>query len=145
MESASRELAVLAERQRALTDTKTSVITDRDRAIDEQSLSQERLTETEEEVARLETDFEEARAHLKSAQDALQARQSERIEDVFAFSAVPPHDNASILRNDPKIWWWWRPGAIEVRHSVARAENCHRVVKLRVNMHDGPTRVAVKI
>lgn len=77
-EVTSRELAVLAERQRALSDTKAALVTDRDRIVNENILSQERLTEVEIETSQLETDLEEARESLMSEKDALQTRQIER-------------------------------------------------------------------
>jgi len=77
-EVTSRELAVLAERQRALSDTKAALVTDLDRAVNEKRLSQERLAEVEGEVGQLENELEGVRESLNSAHDALQARQGER-------------------------------------------------------------------
>jgi len=77
-EAVSRELAVLDERQRSLTTTRQSLGADRDRAIDEQTLSKERLAEAENEVTRVKTEFEEANERLKSAQAALETRQTDR-------------------------------------------------------------------
>ena len=77
-ESVSRELAVLGERQRSLTTSRQSLEHDRDRAVDEQTLSRERLTEAESEVARVQAEFEEANERLKSTQEALESRQADR-------------------------------------------------------------------
>jgi chromosome segregation protein len=77
-EAVSRELAVLDERQRSLTTSRQSLSADRDRAVDEQTLSKERLTEAENEVARVEAEFEEANERLKSTQAALESRQADR-------------------------------------------------------------------
>jgi chromosome segregation protein len=77
-EAVSRELAVLDERQRSLITTRQSLGADRDRAIDEQTLSKDRLAEAENEVTRVETECEEANERLKSAQAALEARQTDR-------------------------------------------------------------------
>ena len=82
-EAVSRELAVLDERQRSLTVSRQSLNADRDRSVDEQTLARERLSEVENEVVRVEAEFEEANERLKSTQDALGSRQADRsgIED----------------------------------------------------------------
>ena len=77
-ETVSRELAVLDERQRSLTNSHQSLELDRDRAVDEHSLSKERLTEAESEVARVQAEFEEANERLTSMQEALESRQADR-------------------------------------------------------------------
>jgi chromosome segregation protein len=77
-EAVSRQLAVLDERQRSLTALRQSLTADRDRAVDEQTLSKERLTEAENEVVRVGAETEEANERLKSAQDVLELRQSDR-------------------------------------------------------------------
>ncbi len=77
-ESVSRELAVLDERQRSLTASRQTLISDRDRALDEGTLARERLSEVEGEVVRMQAESEEADERLKSAQEALQSRQVER-------------------------------------------------------------------
>ena len=77
-ETVSRELAVLDERQRSLTASRQSLSADRDRAVDEQTLSKERLAEAESEVARVQAEFEEANERLKSTQEALESRQADR-------------------------------------------------------------------
>jgi len=77
-ETVSRELAVLDERQRSLTGSRQSLTTDRDRAVDEQTLARERLNEAESEVKRVEVEFDEANERLKAAQETLESRQAER-------------------------------------------------------------------
>jgi len=77
-EAVSRELAVLDERQRSLTASRGSLTGDRDRTLDEQSLARERLKDAESELARVETEFEEANERLGSAQETLNARQQDR-------------------------------------------------------------------
>jgi chromosome segregation protein len=79
-EAVSRELAVLDERQRSLTSSRQLLTVDRDRAADEQTLSRERLAEAENEVARVQAEFEEASERLSSAQEMLESRQSDRSE-----------------------------------------------------------------
>jgi chromosome segregation protein len=77
-ETVSRELAVLDERQRSLTASRPTLAADRDRAVDEGTLSRERLGEAENEVTRVEAEYEEANQRLNSAQGALGSRQTER-------------------------------------------------------------------
>ena len=77
-EETSRGLAVLEERQRSLLSTQSSVLADQNRTSDEEKIAGERLEEAEQEVARLQTEFEEAQKQLEIAGQALQARQSER-------------------------------------------------------------------
>ncbi|MGB8984382.1 MAG: AAA family ATPase, partial [Anaerolineales bacterium] len=77
-EEVSRSLAVLEERQRALLSTQSSVLADKNRTSDEEHIAQERLREAEQEVARLQTEREEAQRQYSEVQQALQTRQSER-------------------------------------------------------------------
>jgi len=77
-EAVSRELAVLDERQRSLTISRQSLSADRDRAVDEQTLSKDRLSAAESEVARVVAEFEDANERLKTAQAALESRQADR-------------------------------------------------------------------
>lgn len=77
-ESASRELAVLEERRRALVASRQSLLADQERAADELHLAQERFAETEQESARLQIEYEEAKQQSSSAQQSLQTRQGER-------------------------------------------------------------------
>ena len=77
-ESVSRDLAVLEERQRALTASHEALVSEWERAANEEKLARERLTEVEQEALRLQTELEEAKTQLANAQQALQTRQSER-------------------------------------------------------------------
>ncbi|MBC7875755.1 MAG: chromosome segregation protein SMC [Anaerolineales bacterium] len=77
-ESISRELAVLEERRRALTNTKTSVLADQEHAMDELHLANERYGEAEQDTARIQSEYEEAKSQFLNAQNSLQTRQSER-------------------------------------------------------------------
>src|SRR3990172_8158669 len=76
-EAISRELAVLEERRRALTNTQASVLSDQERVMDELHLATERYGEAEQDVARIQSEFEEAKSQLASAQNSLQSSQSE--------------------------------------------------------------------
>jgi len=77
-EAISRELAVLEERRRALTNTQAAVLSDQEHAMDELHLANERYGEAEQDVARIQSEYEEAKSQLANAQNSLQARQSER-------------------------------------------------------------------
>ena len=78
-EEASRQLAVLEERQRSLLSTQSSVLADKDRTSDEEQMSRERLTEAEQEVARLQAEYEEAQRQYADARQFLDSRQAERV------------------------------------------------------------------
>lgn len=77
-EEASRELAVLEERRRALLASQTSALADRERASDEERVARERLEEAEQEVARVQAEYEEAQRQHEEVQRSLQDRQVER-------------------------------------------------------------------
>ncbi|MBE0681782.1 MAG: chromosome segregation protein SMC [Anaerolineales bacterium] len=77
-ESISRELAVLEERRRALTATQASILSDQEHAMDELHLANERFAETEQELARIQADYEEAKSQFTNAQNALQTKVGER-------------------------------------------------------------------
>ncbi|HEX9385105.1 MAG TPA: chromosome segregation protein SMC [Anaerolineales bacterium] len=77
-EEASRGLAVLEERQRSLLSAQSSVLADKNRTSDEEQIARERLMEAEQEVARLQAEYEEAQKQFAIAQEALQTRQVER-------------------------------------------------------------------
>lgn len=79
-EAISRELAVLEERRRALTNTQASVLSDQEQAKDELHLANERYGEAERDVVRIQSECEEAKSQLANVQNSLQARQSERVE-----------------------------------------------------------------
>jgi chromosome segregation protein len=77
-EAISRELAVLEERRRSLTNTQASVLSDQEQAKDELHLANERYGEAEQDVARIQNEYEEAKSQLVNVQNTLQTRQSER-------------------------------------------------------------------
>jgi chromosome segregation protein len=79
-EEVSRELAVLEERRRSLLTTQSSVLADKDRMSDEERVAHERMVEGEQEVQRLQTEFDEAQKQLNDARESLQRRQAERAE-----------------------------------------------------------------
>jgi len=77
-EEVSRELAVLEERRRALLATQSSVLSDKERASDEEKLARERLEQMDREVARLQGEYDEAQKQYEAAQQAMQMRQADR-------------------------------------------------------------------
>ncbi len=77
-ESLSRELAVLDERRRALLESQQTLLSDRERAAGEETLARERLADVEQDFTRLQTESDEAKNQLASAQAALTERQGER-------------------------------------------------------------------
>lgn len=79
-EEVSRELAVMEERRRSLLTAQSSVLADKDRASDEERVAYERLTEVEQETARLQAEFDEAQKQHNEAREALQRRQAERTD-----------------------------------------------------------------
>ncbi|PWB75716.1 MAG: chromosome segregation protein SMC [Anaerolineales bacterium] len=79
-EEVSRELAVLEERQRALTASHTSLLADRERAVDEEKLARERLAEVDQESARLQLERAEAQKQYEEAQQVWQTKQAERAQ-----------------------------------------------------------------
>jgi chromosome segregation protein len=79
-EAVSRELAVLEERRRSLLAIQSSVVADKERAADEEKIARERLTEVEQEAARLQAESDEAQKQYADAGQALQIKQSSRSE-----------------------------------------------------------------
>ncbi|HEX5836847.1 MAG TPA: chromosome segregation protein SMC, partial [Anaerolineales bacterium] len=77
-EEVSRELAVMEERRRSLLTAQSSVLADTDRTTDEERVAHERLLEAEQEVQRLESEFDEAQRQFTDSQAALHKRQAER-------------------------------------------------------------------
>ncbi len=77
-ESISRELAVLEERRRALTNTQAAVLSDQELVTDELHLANDRYGEAMREAERIQADYEEAKIQLSNVQNSLQARQSDR-------------------------------------------------------------------
>ncbi len=77
-ESLSRDLAVLEERRRSLTAQQASILSDQENAMNELHLARERYQAAEADVARVQSEFDEAKAQNENAQNALSTRQSER-------------------------------------------------------------------
>ncbi len=77
-EAISRELAVLEERRRALTNTQASILSDQEHASDELHLANTRYGEAVQDLERIQSEYEEAKLQLSNAQNSLQSRQSER-------------------------------------------------------------------
>jgi chromosome segregation protein len=77
-EEVSRELAVLEERRRSLIATQSAVLSDKERASDEENLVRERFEEADREVTRLQSEHDEAQKQFEAAQQAVQTRQAER-------------------------------------------------------------------
>ena len=76
-ETVSRDLAVLEERRRSLGDARQSIMREQERAQDEGQLGQERVQEVEQEITRLEADYQDAHNQHSQAVEALMFRQAE--------------------------------------------------------------------
>ncbi|MCX7754202.1 MAG: chromosome segregation protein SMC [Anaerolineales bacterium] len=77
-EAISRELAVLEERRRALTESRAQSTAEQERLNDEQRAAAERLEEARTDLERIQAEAAEARAQESAAKAALSARQMER-------------------------------------------------------------------
>jgi chromosome segregation protein len=77
-ESASRNLAMLEERQRALLDNRQAALSDQSRISEEFRIAQERLTETKAETTRLQAEYDDAQVQMQMAQSVLSERQAEK-------------------------------------------------------------------
>jgi chromosome segregation protein len=77
-EAISKDLAVLEERRRALTNTQASILSDQEHATTELHLANDRYNESEQDIARVQSEYEDAKNQLTNAQSALQSRQSDR-------------------------------------------------------------------
>jgi len=77
-EEVSRELAVLEERRRALLARHTSAQTDQERVSDEERIARERLVEVEQEIVRLNAEYDDARKQYDEVQAVLQNEQAKR-------------------------------------------------------------------
>lgn len=89
-ETISRELAVLDERRRALTSTQAGILSDQEHTMDELHLAKERYGEAGQELARIQTEYEEAKARSANAQNSLLTRQRERASH---------EDELAVIRN----------------------------------------------
>ncbi len=77
-EEVSRELAVLEERRRSLLAAQTSVLSERERASDEERTVRTRIEIAEQEFARIQAEYDEAQRQLNDAQLKVQSGQSDR-------------------------------------------------------------------
>ena len=77
-EEVSRELAVLEERRRSLLASQTSTLAEKERASDEEKLVRARIEETEQDLSRLQAEYDEAQKQLSESRQKLQARQLDR-------------------------------------------------------------------
>ncbi|HUG34856.1 MAG TPA: AAA family ATPase, partial [Anaerolineales bacterium] len=77
-EEVSRDLAVLEERRRSLLAAQTSVLSDKERAADEERNIQARIEEARQEFTRLQAEYDEAQRQLSDVQIKLQSGQSDR-------------------------------------------------------------------
>jgi chromosome segregation protein len=77
-ETISRDMAVLEERRRALSDNRQNALVELSRMEVELGVSSDRLIESEQETERLQQERDEAGLQLRTAQEKLQSRQIER-------------------------------------------------------------------
>jgi len=77
-EQVSRDLAVMDERQRALTEQQLTIQQDVNRLEDDLKAREERLAALRDERERLQADLDEAQKQVKTAQAAINARMAER-------------------------------------------------------------------
>jgi chromosome segregation protein len=79
-EAISRDLAVLEERRRALTESRQTAITEQERLADEERAAHERVDETRAEFERIQAEATDAKTQEAAAKSALAARQLERAQ-----------------------------------------------------------------
>ncbi len=79
-ETISRELAVLDERRRALTDSRQGSLTEQERLVDEERAARERVDEAKAESERIQAEAADAKTQEADAKAALAARQLERAQ-----------------------------------------------------------------
>jgi len=77
-EAVSRDLAVLEERRRALTNTQSSILSDQEHAMNDLHLANDRYNESELDAARMHGEYKDAQNQLVNAQNSMQTQQSER-------------------------------------------------------------------
>ncbi|PWH13603.1 MAG: chromosome segregation protein SMC [Anaerolineae bacterium] len=77
-EAISRDLAVLEERRRSLTEGRANAVTEQQRLADEQHAAEERVQEARAELERIQSETAEAKAQEAAAKATLAARQMER-------------------------------------------------------------------
>ena len=79
-ETISRELAVLEERRRALTESRQGSLTEQERLADEERVARERVDEAKAEFERIQSEAADAKTQEAAAKAALSARQLERAQ-----------------------------------------------------------------
>ncbi len=79
-ETISRELAVLEERRRALTESRQGSLTEQERLADEERAARERVDEAKAEFERIQKEAADAKTQEADAKAALTARQMERAQ-----------------------------------------------------------------
>jgi len=79
-ETVSRELAVLEERRRALTETRQGSLAEQERLADEERAARERVAEAQAEFERIQAEAADAKTQENDAKVALTARQLERAQ-----------------------------------------------------------------
>jgi len=119
-EEVSRELAVLEERRRSLLTAQSSVLADKDRSSDEERIAYERLAEAEQEIQRLQAEFDEAQKQYADAQQIFQMKQAERAE---------VEEKLRIARSGIEKW------------SAQRAESQARLEELKSRLESLQTRL----
>ncbi len=77
-EAISRELAVLEERRRALTNTQATILSDQEHATNELHLANDRFHESEQDITRVQSEFDEAKRQLETCNQQLASRNAER-------------------------------------------------------------------
>ena len=77
-ETISRDMAVLEERRRSLSDNQQNAIVEQNRLDIELESAREQLTEIEKETVHIQQEYDDAGLQLKSIQEKLQAKQLER-------------------------------------------------------------------
>ena len=77
-EAINRELAVLEERRRSLTESRANAVSDQQRLMDEEQAARERVDEARTDFERIRVEAEDAKTQEASARVALNARQLER-------------------------------------------------------------------
>ncbi|HMV96668.1 MAG TPA: chromosome segregation protein SMC, partial [Anaerolineales bacterium] len=119
-EAISRELAVLEERRRALTNTQASILSDQEHAMDELHLANDRFGEAEQELLRVQGEYEEAKRQLETCNLQLANRNAER---------ATLEEQAQLLRNQIEAF------------SQQRAENNARLDELKSRLEAQSQRI----
>lgn len=126
-EEVSRELAVLEERRRSLLSAQSSVLADKDRTTDEERIAHERFAEVEQEVVRLQTEFDEAQKQLAEAKQSLQRKQAERAE---------VEEKLKAARSEIEKW-----GAQRAESQARLDELKSRLESLQARLHNANTSI----